>query len=215
MGCHFLLHGYLHTPEIEPMSPVSPAFAGRFFTCWAIREPLIHWALVFLFSEMVLIMRAASRLVLGIKWNNPLFFFWKHSKHSINGNHCYQHHYLKCMKEGPKDLGWLFVQSLSPVRLFGTPWTAPHQASLSFTISQSLLKLMSIESWCYPNISSSVIPFSCLQSFPESRSFLMSQLFTSGGQSIGASVSASVLLMNIQDHFPLGLTSLISWVVGP
>ena len=43
----------------------------------------------------------------------------------------------------------------------------------------------------------------------------MSQLFTSGGKSIGASVSASVLLMNIQDRFPLGLTSLISWVVGP
>ena len=64
--------------------------------------------------------------------------------------------------------------------------------------------------WCYPAISSSVVPFSCLQSFPASRSFSMSQLFTSGGQSIGALASASVLPMNIQGWFPLGLTSLIS-----
>ena len=65
--------------------------------------------------------------------------------------------------------------------------------------------------WCHPTISSSVIPFSsCLQSFPASESFLMSQFFPSGVQSIGASVSASVLPMNIQDWFPLGLTGLIS-----
>jgi len=64
--------------------------------------------------------------------------------------------------------------------------------------------------WCHPTISSFLIPFSCLQSFPESGSFLMSWLFTSGGQSIGASTSASVLLMDIQDWFPWGLTSWIS-----
>ena len=65
--------------------------------------------------------------------------------------------------------------------------------------------------WCHPTISSSVVPFSShLQSFPASGSFLMSRLFTSGGQSTGASTLASVLLMNIQDWFPLGLTSLIS-----
>jgi len=59
--------------------------------------------------------------------------------------------------------------------------------------------------------SSSVTPFSsCLQSFTASESFPMSQLFTSGGQSTGASASASVLQMNIQDWFPLGLTGLIS-----
>ena len=63
--------------------------------------------------------------------------------------------------------------------------------------------------WCHPTISSSVVPFSsCLQSFPESGSFLRSQFFTSGGQSIGA--SASVLPMNIQDWFPVGWTGLIS-----
>ena len=60
--------------------------------------------------------------------------------------------------------------------------------------------------WCHPTISSSVILFSCLQSFPASGSFPMSQFFTSGGQSIGVSASASVLPINIQDWFPLGWT---------
>ena len=63
-------------------------------------------------------------------------------------------------------------------------------------------------SWCHPAISSSVIPFSsCLQSFPASGSFQMSQFFVAGGQSIGVSASSSVLPMNIQDWFPLGWTS--------
>ena len=65
--------------------------------------------------------------------------------------------------------------------------------------------------WCHPTISSSVVPFSsCPQSFPASESFPVSRLFASGGQSIGASASASVLPMNIQRWFPLGLTGLIS-----
>ena len=72
--------------------------------------------------------------------------------------------------------------------------------------------------WCHPAISSSVIPFSsCFQSFPASGSFQMTWLFTSCGQSIGASDSASVLPMNIQDWFPLaltGLTSLLSKVLS-
>ena len=62
--------------------------------------------------------------------------------------------------------------------------------------------------WCHPAISSSVVPFSCLQSFPASRSFPVSRPFPSGGQSIGLSASASVLPMNMQDWFPLGLTGL-------
>ena len=69
--------------------------------------------------------------------------------------------------------------------------------------------------WCHPTISSSVIPFSSyLQSFPASGSFPLSQFFASGGQSIGVSASASVLPMNIQDWFPLGLTGLISFASG-
>ena len=68
-----------------------------------------------------------------------------------------------------------------------------------------------LSQWCYPTISFSVIPFSfCPQSFPASRSFPISQLFASGGQNIGASASASVLPLNIQDWFPVGLTGLIS-----
>ena len=66
--------------------------------------------------------------------------------------------------------------------------------------------------WCHPTISSSVVPFSsCLQSFPASGSFLMSQFFASDGQSTGVSASASVLPVNIQDWFPLGWTGWNSW----
>ena len=68
-----------------------------------------------------------------------------------------------------------------------------------------------LSQWCHPTISSSVIPFSsCLQSFPASESFQVSQLFASGGQSIGVSASTSVLPTNIQDWFPLGWTGWIS-----
>ena len=73
------------------------------------------------------------------------------------------------------------------------------------------LNACSLSWWCHPNISSSVVPFSsCPQSFPASESFLMSRLFASGGQSIRASASASVLPVNIQDWFPLGLIGFIS-----
>ena len=65
--------------------------------------------------------------------------------------------------------------------------------------------------WCHPAISSSVVPFSsCLQSFPASGSFPVSQLFASGGQSIGVSASTSVLPLNTQDRYPLGWTGWIS-----
>ena len=91
-----------------------------------------------------------------------------------------------------------------------TPWTAASQASLSFINSWSLSKLMSVESvmpsnhliLCHPLLS-------CLQSFPASGSFPRSQFFKSGGQSTGVSASASVLSMNSQDWFPLGLIGLI------
>ena len=68
----------------------------------------------------------------------------------------------------------------------------------------------SLSQWCHPPISSSVVAFSCLQSFPASGSFQLSGFFTSSGQSIGVSGSASVLPMNIQDWFPLRLTGWIS-----
>ena len=78
------------------------------------------------------------------------------------------------------------------------------------TNSWSLLKLTSIKSWCDPTILSSVIPFSsCSQSFPASGSFPVSELFTSGGQSIGVSASTSILPTNTQDWSPLGWTDWI------
>ena len=81
-----------------------------------------------------------------------------------------------------------------------TPWTAAQQASLSITNSRSLLKFMSIELVMPSNHLSSIVhSHSCLQSFPASGSFQMSQFFTSGGQSIGVSASATVLPMNSQD----------------
>ena len=101
------------------------------------------------------------------------------------------------------------VQLLSRVQLFATLWTAAHQASLYITKSRTCSNSCPSSQWCHPTISSAVITFSsCLQSFPALGSFPVSQFFTLVGQSIGA--SASVFPMNIQDWFPLGLTSLIS-----
>ena len=96
-----------------------------------------------------------------------------------------------------------WVQSLSRDRLFATPWTVALQASLSITNSRSSPKPMSIELV----MPSSVVAFSsCLQSFPASGSFQMSQLFAWGGQRIGVSTSTSVL----PDWSPLGWTGWIS-----
>ena len=93
---------------------------------------------------------------------------------------------------------YFVVQSLSCVLLFASPWTVACQASLSIANTWSLSNLGPSSRWCHPTISSSVVPFSSrLQSFPASGSFPMRQFFTSGGQSMGASASASVLLMNI------------------
>ena len=103
------------------------------------------------------------------------------------------------------------VQLLSRVWLFVTPWTAAHQASLSITNSWSLLKLMSIQSVMPSNHLILCCPLLLMPSiFPSIRSFPVSQFFASGGQSIGVSASASVLLMNIQNLFPLELTGWIS-----
>ena len=95
--------------------------------------------------------------------------------------------------------------------LFATPWIATRQASLSFTIPRVCLNSCPLGQWHYLTISSSATLFSfCLQSFPASGSFPMNQLFASGGQNFGASVSASILPGNIQSWFPLVLTGFIS-----
>ena len=116
-----------------------------------------------------------------------------------------ENRFMAARGSGCKDLLFFSHSLLSDLL---TPWTAARQASLSFTISCILLKLISIESAVYMygihvcrlTIFSSVVPFSsCLQPFPASGSFLMSQFFVTGGQSIGASASASALPMNIWD----------------
>ena len=106
---------------------------------------------------------------------------------------------------------FVVVQSLNRAWHFLTPWTVAWQTSLSFTISQSLLKLMSMYSMtpsdyfilCYPF-------FSCPQFLVASGSFPMSWLFVPGDQSTGASALALVIPMNFQGWFPLELTDLIS-----
>ena len=102
------------------------------------------------------------------------------------------------------------VQSLSCVQLLVTSRAAEYQASLSITSSQILLKLMSIESVMPSNHLILCCPLLLPSIFPTSWSFPVSQFFTSDDQSIGESASASVLPVNIQDWFPLGLTGLIS-----
>ena len=103
------------------------------------------------------------------------------------------------------------VQSLSHVQLFATPWIAACQASLSITNSQSPPKPMSIESVMPSSHLNLCRPLLLLPSiFPSIRVFSMSQLFTSGGQSIGVSASTSVFPMNTQDWSPLGWTGWIS-----
>ena len=103
------------------------------------------------------------------------------------------------------------VQSLSRVQLFATPGLQHARLPCSSPTPRACSNSCPLSRWCHPTISSSVVPFSsCLQSFPALGSFQKSQFFTSGGQSIGLSASASVLAMNIQDWFPLGWTSWIS-----
>ena len=103
------------------------------------------------------------------------------------------------------------VQSLSRVQLFVIPWIAARQASLSITTPGVYPNSCPLSRWCHPTISSSVVPFStCPQSFPASGSFQMSQLFASGGQTIGVSASKSVLPMNTQDWSPLRWTGWVS-----
>ena len=105
------------------------------------------------------------------------------------------------------------VQLFSHVQLFVTQWTAARITGLlgPSPTPGAYWNPCPSSWWCNPTISTSVIAFSFhLQSFSASGSFSMSQFFTSGGQSIGVSASASVLPMNIQDWFPLGWTAWIS-----
>ena len=105
--------------------------------------------------------------------------------------------------------GLIIQFSSSVVSDFMTPWTAAHQLLCPSPTPGAYSNSCLLSWWCHPIISSSVVPFSCLQSFPAPGSFQMSQLFTSSGQSIGVSASTSVLPMNTQDWSALGW---IGWI---
>ena len=111
-------------------------------------------------------------------------------------------------------LSWIhdstIVQLLSHVWVSTTSWTAAHRAPCPSPSPGACSNSCPLSQWCHPTISSSLVPFSHLQSCPASGSLPMSQLFASDGQSIGVSASASVLPMNIQDWFTLGSTGVIS-----
>ena len=115
------------------------------------------------------------------------------------------------------DSSWCLVEinAISSVQLLSRVWLCnttdcSTQASLPSPTPGACSNSCPSSRWCHPAISSSVVPFSCLQSLPASGPFPMSQFFASGGQSIGVSPSASVLPINIQDWFPLGWTGWIS-----
>ena len=101
----------------------------------------------------------------------------------------------------------------SHIQLFSSPWTVHASLPCRSLTPRVCSNSCPLSRWCHPTISSTVAPFSsCPQSFPTSGSFPVSQLCASGGQSTGASASASVLPMTIQGWFPLGLIGLISLV---
>ena len=106
--------------------------------------------------------------------------------------------------------GVVVVQSFSCVWCFATPWTAASRLPCSTLSLGVCSNSCPLSRWYNPNLSSSVTHFPCPQYFPASGSFPKSQLFVSGGQRTGVSASASVLPVNMQDWFPLGLTGLIS-----
>ena len=129
-------------------------------------------------------------------FSSPMLFFSEHF----------------CFLDGQTDIVFiLIVQLLSHVWLCDPIDCSMPGPSVLYCLPELAQNSYPLSQWCHPVTSSSVSPFSsCPQSFPGSGSFLMSQLFASGGQRIGASASASVLPMNILSCFPLGLTGLIS-----
>ena len=117
---------------------------------------------------------------------------------------------LKMGKRHCNRLNVVVVQLLKHVWIFATPWTAAYQISCPSPSPRVCSNSCPLSQRCHPTISSSVVPFSsCLQSFAASGSFPVCQLFASGGQSIAVSASASVLPVNTQGWFLLGLTGLI------
>ena len=136
--------------------------------------------------------------------------YWNGLPFLVISTICYTGEYICTKTDGYGFV--LFLFSCSVMSNSQQPYVLQHTRLLCPSSSPRICSnSCPLSQWCHPTISSSVVPFSSsLQSFPASESFLMSWLVTSGSQSIGASASASVLTMNIQGWFPLGLTGLIS-----
>ena len=148
--------------------------------------------------------KTSSYLLIKIALQTKFYYFIIiYYKVIINNIYSYK------IKILPTEFLWqpIALLSLSRVWLFVTSWAAACQASLSFTISWNLLKLSPLSRWCHLTISSSV-PLPSI--FPSIRVFSNESVLRIRWQSIGASASASVPSINIQDWFPLGLTGLIS-----
>ena len=153
--------------------------------------------------------------------NNPVWYplCWSYSSHTVESTAHKISVYMKltfllgAQKISKSDCCYCcsFVHSLSDIRVFATPWTIALQASLSFTVPQSLLKLMSIESMMPSNHLILCCPLLLLPSiFPSIRVFSSESALRIRWPSIWVSASVSVLPVNLQGWFPLGLTGLIS-----
>ena len=153
--------------------------------------------------SMASITHSNSMQTFLLKWKKNAFLYLELIPRGI---------FKKKMIAGSKHVYQMFasVQLFSCVWLFETPWTAARSLPCPSPTPGAYSNSCPSSWWWHPTISSSVIPFSCLQSFPASGSLLRSQLIASGGQSIVGSASASVLPMHIQDWFPLGWTGWIS-----
>ena len=167
-------------------------FSSRsFMVSGLIFKPLLHLG----FSFVGGISYRSSFIIWVLISNYPRTIYWKNCFLFI------EYSWLSCQI-------FSSVTQSCPTLWEPRDWSKPCSLSAN---SRACSNSCPLSWWYHPTISSSVIPFSShLQSFPASGSFLMSQFFTSGGQIIGASASASVLPMNIQDWFPLGWTGLIS-----
>ena len=168
---------------------LTEALNNQWYGWIGLRGSYYDWKMPFLITIMEL-------------WKNKSLLLWRSGNYRAHPGP----HYEVMKKERHRDMErekereWASVQSLSRVWLFETPWTAARQASLSITNSWSLLKLMSTESVMPSNHLILCCPLFLLPSiFPATGSFLMSQFFASGGQSIGVSALASVLPMSTQD----------------
>ena len=164
---------------------------------WLTSDNILHHSFPFELCKVNLRTFSAA-VTIGSSLAYPLFwqndFYFGNRLHSVNINH------------SPIFTLLPSVQFSSVTQSCQTPCDPMDCRTPGLPVHHQLPELAQthVHWWCHPTISSSVVPFSsCLQSFPASWSFLMSQFFTSGGQSIGASASATVLPMNIQDWVPL------------